>query len=273
MHRKLGEEEPVCPFFLFDSPDNQTCYARCAVSVVMHVGSILSAVRNTCPGTPFRPPMEPTKWAALTLCLQRSQVDVAEAMREKDEQTKRAARARADVSTYRAIVEASGSELMQQTMALQDTIRVHESTIDALVSVLDAERDYIQKQTETNQSLLITNNQLQAAVKHVQQQSDLHLELYVKELRTRTDLQRSERRANMYLERARKSRNKAQRRLYALRAQVRKADNRNARTIAQLEQEINDLKKPRKVRKQHKVRKLSRGRQILVNMLIKRKRY
>ena len=217
--------------------------------------------------------MEPTKWAALTLCLQRSQVDVAEAMREKDEQAKRAAGARAEVSALRAIVEASGSEKMRRAVALQDTIWEREDTIESLDYIIETQRDFIQKQTETNQSLRITNNQLQAAVQRVQQQSNLHLDLYVKELRARTDLQRSERRANMYLERARKSRNKAQRRLYALRAQVRKAESRNARTITQLEQEINDLKKPRKVRKQHKVRKLSRGRQILANMLIKRKQY
>ena len=88
--------------------------------------------------------MEPTKQAALMICLQQSQVDVADAMREKDEQTKQAANAKAEVSKLRAVIGASGSDNMQRIVELQDTIRDLQNVIETHVETIDRQEDEIE---------------------------------------------------------------------------------------------------------------------------------
>ena len=182
--------------------------------------------------------MEPTKQAALMICLQQTQLDLATAQQEKNKQTARAAKAEGEVSKLRAAINASGSENLRRIVELEAMVQRKNDFIDRQADVIDALDDgnhtlsqnlrnldeHCGKLLEVNKQLRDRRDELQAAGQRILADRNLYMELWLKEMGGRVNAERSDRRNKMYLERARKSRNKAQRRLYALRAQVRRAE-------------------------------------------------
>ena len=182
--------------------------------------------------------MEPTKQAALMICLQRTQLDLATAQQEKNKQTARATKAEGEVSKLRAAINASGSENLRRIVELEAMVQRKNDFIDRQADVIDALDDgnhtlsqnlrnldeHCGKLLEVNKQLRDRRDELQAAGQRILADRNLYMELWLKEMGGRVNAERSDRRNKMYLERARKSRNKAQRRLYALRAQVRRAE-------------------------------------------------
>ena len=187
---------------------------------------------------PF-PAMEPTKHAALMVCLRQSQVDVAIAKREKDAQIERAARAEAEVAKLRAVIDASGSDNVRRIVQLQDEVErksrnvaILEGTTRIYVDTIATQDRQIIELENRNATLRnitddLSNSHTKVATiaRGIQEGRDKYMELWLQEMQGRIDAERSDRRNKMYLKRARKSRNKAQRRLYALRAKVRRAEN------------------------------------------------
>ena len=183
--------------------------------------------------------MEPTKHAALMVFLQQSQVDLATAKQEKDEQIERAAKAEAQVSELRAVIDAPGSENMRRVVELQDEVQSKNLTIERLGNAMEGLGQEFLTELELNRGLENRNNELRnvindlsdshtkvtAIARGIQEGRDKYMELWLQEMRRRIDAERSDRRNAMYLKRARKSRNKAQRRLYALRRKVQGAEN------------------------------------------------
>ena len=204
--------------------------------------------------------MEPVKWSALALCLQKSQVDIVNAVSEKEEQTIRAAAAERGVTRLHSIIQASGSDNMRQIVALQTENDVQRESIlwrNREIRALEDDYDRLQQDYE----------RLRTRFQHVQQDSDFYCQSWAAAARQKDKLVASENHLRTCLERTHKSRAKAQRRLYALRAQVRKECDKILATFEDVcaahKKKIADLKK------QLKTRRLSRGRQILVNMKLK----
>ena len=202
--------------------------------------------------------MEPTKQAALMICLQQSQVDLTTAKQEKDEQAKRARVAEAKVAELRDIIHSSGSQQMQWVAELQTELEQEREDrgieLVELLAVLRQEREDRQGEQEAHDQLRSDTQALCDAydkllekhnglcdrlpgmletAKLIDAQRDMfrdrwinEVERRINEMQRRVNAERSDRRNKQYLARARKSRNKAQRRLYTLRAQVRRADKR-----------------------------------------------
>ena len=172
------------------------------------------------------------------ICLQQTQVDLATAQQEKNKQTARATKAEGEVSKLRAAINASGSENLRRIVELEAMVQRKNDLIDLQADVIDALDDgnhtlsqnlrnldeHCGKLLEVNKQLRDRRDELQAAGQRILADRDLYMELWLKEMGGRVNAERSDRRNKMYLERARKSRGKAQRRLYALRAQVRRAE-------------------------------------------------
>ena len=172
------------------------------------------------------------------ICLQQTQVDLATAQQEKNKQTERATKAEGEVSKLRAAINASGSENLRRIVELEAMVRRKNDLIDRQVDAMDAlDRDYhtlsqhlrslgehCDKLLEVNKQLRDRRDELLAAGQRILADRDLYMELWLEEMGGRVNAERSDRRNKMYLERARKSRGKAQRRLYALRAQVHRAE-------------------------------------------------
>ena len=182
--------------------------------------------------------------AALAICLQKAQVDIVDAVQEKTAQAQLAAQAQAEAAQLRAVVEASGTENQRRIVALQDivqennrTVQIQDRAIEAMTGTIGAMEDINQAQERVMklrwQLILDLNkdlDQLMDGAKLLKKMSDTHLNLWldaVEEKRRLTEendkLKRSERRSKMFLARARKSRNKAQRKVHRLQAKVRKA--------------------------------------------------
>ena len=70
--------------------------------------------------------------AALAICLQKSQVDILEAVQEKNKQAELAAKAEAQAFELRAVIGASGSENMQRIVALQIVLQAKERAAESL---------------------------------------------------------------------------------------------------------------------------------------------
>ena len=183
--------------------------------------------------------MEPTKHAALMVCLRQSQVDVAIAKREKDAQIERAARAEAEVAKLRAVIDASGSDNVRRIVQLQDeverksrnvailegTTRIYVDTIATQDRQIIELENRVATLRDVTKDLSESHTKVATIARGIQEGRDKYMELWLQEMQGRIDAERSDRRNKMYLKRARKSRNKAQRRLYALRAKVRRAEN------------------------------------------------
>ena len=159
--------------------------------------------------------MEPTKQAALMICLQKLQTDLVDTVEVMNWQTERAEKAEAEVTRLRSVIEASGSENMRQIVELEDTIR--------------GQREFIQWRTGAMQGLERENGnlwgetiRLRNQCLSLQQSSEMYKQWWVE---GKANLARSQRRCKVLLAWARKSCNK--------------------------------------------VRTLSRGRRILVNMQLK----
>lgn len=189
--------------------------------------------------------MESTKQAALMICLQQAQVDNAAAKQENEELTKRAVEAEAKVAQLRAIISNSGSENMRMIVNLQaenqrmsNVIEIQNEAIDRMDDDNYVMRGELNNLREEHNQLRSDSRALCDAYDKLQEKYDKLREKYpqllelaqrieadrnehrgrwVQELQRRVDAERSDRRNKRYLERARKSRNKAQRRLYTLR--------------------------------------------------------
>ena len=154
--------------------------------------------------------MEPTKQAALMVCLKKLQVDLAENEYEKEWQIERAEKAEAEVNMLRSVVETSGLDSMRRLMELGQRILVLESTNQR-------QQDFIQSQAEVWGENIRLENQCRS----LRQGSEMFKRLWCE---SRANLVRSQRRCKVLLA---------------------------------------------WVRKSLKVRTLSRGRQVLVNMKLK----
>ena len=177
-----------------------------------------------------------SKFAALTICLQKAQVDVADAIQEKNEQAKLAAQYKTKADTLVAIINDSGGQNQRRIVELAgfaaDLQDATHELMDLCHELEAANREWhvtSDRQNERNLQLTMENHRLQATAGRIQEQANTHLRLWVEEVRANAEVQRenfelkrSERRLKLQLARARKSRNKAQRRLYTLRAKVRK---------------------------------------------------
>ena len=165
-------------------------------------------------------------------------MDLATAQQEKNKHTERAAKAEGEVSKLRAAINASGSENLRRIVELQDEVQRKNDILDdrtglfdrlldihrALQRDFDAVLEHSKRLREKYDWVLATGQRIQAG-------RDEYLGLWTQaiqrreqERQRRVDAELADRRNKMYLERARKSRGKAQRRLYALRAQVRRAE-------------------------------------------------
>ena len=182
--------------------------------------------------------MESTKQAALMICLQQAQVDNAAAKQENEELTKRAVEAEAKVAQLRDIISNSGSENMRRIVQLQDeverksrnvailegTTRIYVDTIATQDRQIIELENRVATLRDVTKDLSESHTKVATIARGIQEGRDKYMELWLQEMQGRIDAERSDRRNKMYLKRARKSRNKAQRRLYALRAKVRMAE-------------------------------------------------
>ena len=185
--------------------------------------------------------MEPTKQAALMVCLQQSQVDLITAKREKDELAKRATAAEAKVAELRGIIHSSGSQNMQRVAELltelgqaRESLEAEREYNDQLRRSLEVERELYDNLRSNARALcdaydrlLEKHNGLRdrlpgmlETAKLIDAQRDMYRDRWINEVERRINAERSDRRDKQYLARARKSRNKAQRRLYTLRKRV-----------------------------------------------------
>ena len=192
--------------------------------------------------------MEPTKQAALMVCLQQSQVDLITAKREKDELAKRATAAEAKVAELRDIIHGSGSqntqriaELLTELRHVQEDRDIEREANDQLRRSLEVERELYDNLRSNARALcdaydrlLEKHNGLRdrlpgmlETAKLIDAQRDMFRDRWIDETqrrinaeRSRINAERSDRRSKQYLARARKSRNKAQRRLYTLRKKM-----------------------------------------------------
>ena len=168
--------------------------------------------------------MEPTKQAALMICLQQSQVDLTTAKQEKEEQAKRAMVAEAKVAELRDIIHSSGSQNMQRIAELLTELRQERADRDIEQEVHDQLRRDTQALCDAYDELLKKYNDLRdrlpgmlETAKLIDAQRDMFRDRWINEVQRRLNAERSDRRNKQYLARARKSRNTAPRRLYTLR--------------------------------------------------------
>ena len=169
---------------------------------------------------------EPTTFSALLICLQKAQVDIATAMAEKNERVKLAAQYEAEAYELRAVVAASGTENQRRVVELQGRVAELQQVADKVPMLLG----YVQELQEMfglmenqNYDLLQENQRLQSTAARLENQSNDHLRLWTQELRKTAELmeenaalKRAEKRRGKFLTRARLTRNKLRRRLYAL---------------------------------------------------------
>ena len=164
----------------------------------------------------------PAKWAA-----QKSQVDVAAAIEEKNVRVKLAAQYEAEAYELRGVVAASGSENQRRAVELQGRVAELQTENVQLQELLrqmlnntrvlqESSREWMQMYDgleAQNLDLRVQNQRLQFDAAGVENQAS----------REKAELQRSEGRLKKQLARARKSRDKFKWRLYALRRKVCKA--------------------------------------------------
>ena len=164
-----------------------------------------------------------TKAAALAIYLQRAQVEVSDAAEQRRAAVVARAEAEIKADQLRAVIDGSGSENMQRIVRLQadlDASRAqHAQVVDTSGEILRLAREmegHYRAEVRLNQALHADVRKLEGVVA-------TYVDRWLKELEARTAAQKRERREQMLRKRAQKSRNKAQRRLYALRARAKKA--------------------------------------------------
>ena len=171
--------------------------------------------------------MEPLKWSALALCLQKSQADIVDAVEAMNWQTERAEKAEAEVTKLRSVIEASGSDNMRQIVELLTELRVARENLEVEREQHNQLRidtralcDEYDKLLEKHNGLRDSLPRMLETAKLLDAQRDMFRDYWIDEKQRRINAERSDRRNKQYLARARKSRNKAQRRLYTLRKKV-----------------------------------------------------
>ena len=189
--------------------------------------------------------------SALVICLQKAQVDIVEAVQEKTKQAELAAKAEAQASELRAVIEASGSENMQRVVALLGAVQSKNGLIEALQGLvqskdgligalddlvqakdraIEARDELLEVRVRKIQALKDDYDQLLDFARRLQQQSDKYRDYFVDAaiskgnlMRQNVALQSANKRHEKNTKRARETCEKLRGRLYRLEKRARKA--------------------------------------------------
>ena len=176
---------------------------------------------------------EPVTFSALLICLQNAQRDAAVAIEDKNVRVKLAAQYEAEAYKLRAVIAASGTENQRRVVELQDRVAELQQIADQVPTMMAnvGELQWLFRALQGMCHVLqLENQKLQADAARLENLSNDHLRLWIEEVRQNAELseenhalKRANKRNGKFLTRARLTRNKLRRRLYALQRKVRKA--------------------------------------------------